>query len=161
MKAKGGNIEKYEQIQRICVIGVLDEVKEGGAEKYLRNIGWKVSNFVKEINLQIEDVQKTLNRINSNQSQSHHGQTAKNQWERQILKAVKEWMIQREEQWFEWLWISYQRPWKPEDSGTSLKCWKKWRPKFYVQQKILQEWRQSRHSQMNENWGNVSPENVP
>lgn len=36
MKEKGRNIEKYEQILRTYVMGVLDEAKEGGADKYLK-----------------------------------------------------------------------------------------------------------------------------
>lgn len=120
----GENISDSKNIRHIIIEAILHKAHR--EKKYWKRKKKKLSVWGEDTALKIQETWRTSNKINSrNHAQKLHNQTA---------ARKKNDTSYREEQQLEWLHIFHQKPWKPEENGTtSLRSWKNItvNPKFH------------------------------
>lgn len=102
-------------------------------------------NLAKDINLQIQNVELTPNRINLKKSLRKHDMTKllKTKDKEKILKAMREITPTYNGKQFEWYGISHQKPGSQKEVTIFFMCSKKRivNPGLFIQRKYKGEWR--------------------
>lgn len=113
----------------MCIIRVPGGEEGGERKSILRSNGWNLPNLAKDMNLHVQEAEKTPNRINPRKFMPKHIITTflkiKDKEKKSWKQPARNDTLPAGELWFQWQQTSHLKP-KPEHSGMIyFKCQEK------------------------------------